>query len=277
MRSVIRQLQLVLLGIFLISGANATPIQWGDYTVPGVVTTSPGMHADQYGIVHNYQTNIDSQYMWYCGGLNTCSPSQGPNQVQFHQEFTVGSGFAYPQYWYGHGNLIDPNANPDIGERYALSIMADDYYALYINNQLVHYSWLNDGSGPNAPHFSDDPFSLTVTDLIGYLHNGQNVIDIIACNGNSGSNLPSAPSSTTDGGLDGCPNPSSYAYNWLLINGGFTKQDNTPGGTINANVYFISGDEDTSTFQVRAVPEPPLLGLLVVGFIGMAISKRRTR
>jgi hypothetical protein len=146
-----------------------------------------------------------------------------------------------------------------------------------VTNQLVHYSWLNDGSGPNAPHFSDDPFSLTVTDLIGYLHNGQNVIDIIACNGNSGSNLPSAPSSTTDGGLDGCPNPSSYAYNWLLINGGFTKQDNTPGGTINANVYFISGDEDTSTFQVRAVPEPPLLGLLVVGFIGMAISKRRTR
>src|SRR5690606_14125587 len=144
-------------------------------------------------------------------------------------------------------------------------------YALYINDQLVHYSWLNPGDdSENALHYSNKPFNLTLSDLEGMLRTGKNTIDIFTCNGVYASNSQFAPSPTVDGGLDGCQNPSSFFNNWLLVNGGFAVWD--PADKPVVKQYFISGDTDEQWpygFQGRAaIPEPPFWSLLVVGLIG---------
>jgi len=227
---------------------------------PGVVYTQGGMPADHYG--------LDADYMWNCGGAETCAPTQGPNRAIFEQTFNVQKNLPYPQFFYGTGavNPADPL------NRFALSVMADDYFAVYVNRKLLGWSWLNDGASANAPNFSDEPSNWTMAELFPFLVDGKNVIDIFACNGRTSDNLDQGkvPGATAEAGFAGCTTPSSYGNNWLLVQGGFVQQDNAPGGHVNGAVRFVSGngsDDNVHQTEFAVIPEPASIVLLLTGLV----------
>lgn len=246
-------------------------VAYADPILPGIVDTQGGMPADHY--------NLDADYMWNCGGADRCSPTQGPNRAIFEQTFTVQKNLPYPQFFYGTGavNEADPF------NRFALSVLADDYFAVYVNQKLLGWSWLNDGALPNEDHFSDRPLNWTMDQLMPFLVDGKNVIDIFACNGRRSDNTGpgKVPGATAAGGFAGCTTPSSYANNWLLVQGGFIQQDNAPGGHVNGDVRFVSGnasDDSEHQTQFVVIPEPSSMVLLLTGLLlGVGGSKKGRR
>jgi hypothetical protein len=121
--------KLLSVGLFLTVIAmqeNASAI----LTDPGIVTLGSGMtNPNPYG--------LNANYMWDCGGAETCPPTQGPNLAEFQLTFNYSTSGQGAVYSFGHGNVIDPSTDLAGNNRYALSIIADEYYALYINNSSV--------------------------------------------------------------------------------------------------------------------------------------------
>lgn len=203
-----------------------------DWDVPGVVTSS------SLSPVSDYMPNSGAEYMWYCGpSASTCDATSGATAVQFQMSFSLPAETGDRLYRYG-----------------SISIVADDYFALYINKKLVTESWLDDRNA--ATSINLDPYL-----LLGQTY----TIDIFACDGYKAAGKSAGV--TADGGFDGCANTEQRVNHWLLVDGTYTVEYNTPGGAVLAQADFRSGEY--SSWQVRAVPEPASGALVVFGLYGL--------
>jgi YVTN family beta-propeller protein len=162
----------------------------------------------------------DDMYTWYCDLSDQyCPPQSTYSRANFRQTFSLPQQQGYPLYKSG-----------------SISVIADDYYALYINDKLVGESWL------------DNKNAATTFDIANYMVLGQeNVVDIFVCDGYKSS---ATAGQTAAEGLNACTNATSRGNHWLLVSGGFQVEYNTPGGEILKSVSFRSGEP--SDWQVRA-------------------------
>lgn len=215
----------VLVGILTAIGigtVNAAPT-WTPFVPIGSISPlGPGMLP-----ASDYMSGAsDDMYTWYCDlSVNYCPPQSTYSRAHFRQTFTLPQQ-GYPLYTWG-----------------SISIAADDYFALYINNRLVGESWLDDKS--TATFFDN---------IADYMVLGQeNVIDIFVCDGDKGN---SSAGPTPDEGFHACTNAISRVNHWLLVSGQLQVEDNTPGGDILKTVSFRSGEP--SDWQARALIADPL-------------------
>ena len=200
-----------------------------DWEAPGVVTSSSLRPVSDY-------IPGSAEYMWYCSSsTGVCDATSGATAVQFQMSFSLPAQTGYQLYRHG-----------------SISIMADDYFALYINKVLVVENWL------------DDQNAATTINLDPYLLLGQTyTIDVFACDGYKAAGRSAGE--TADGGFDACVNVNQRGNHWLLVDGGYTVEEN--GGAVVANVHFASGE--FSSWQVRAVPEPASDALVAFGLAGL--------
>jgi hypothetical protein len=185
--------------------------------------------------------------MWYCSGADSCAVTDGPTRAAFQVQFDL------PQ-------MRRPQR---IGY---IDILADDYFALYINNQLVGYDWLdnrylNGSDVPTAVRYE-------IADLVPYLnYSGGNTITVFACDGHPPTPLRS-PGATTSGGFDGCPVPSARANHWLMVAGNILESENGGAGPYVGINSLASGANPP--WLATTVPEPaslPLAGLALAALI----------
>lgn len=199
-------------------------------------------------------------YIWYCGaGVESCPATSGPSQVVFKLVFDVPSaagGFKYDG---------------------AIGILADDYFALYVNDHLVGSSWLDDRflDGPGTTPYA---VSYAIADFQDYLQVGAaNEITIFACNGRPPTTrVP--PGQTTSGGWDGCPDPSQRLNGWLLVDG--IILGDSPGGVQFAQSlsgFMNEGISDSGWTVATTVPQPGTLLLLLSAMPAMLLALRSTR
>jgi hypothetical protein len=190
--------------------------------------------------------NSSAEYLWYCGqGVPSCRGDRGPTQVEFRNVFQM----------------------PALRSGYfaaSISLLADDYYALYVNGQLVGSNWLDDVLATTNP-------VADTYDIAGYLLSDiSNEIQVFACDGyppgtNATDRLP--PGATPSGGWAGCTTPSNRVNHWLLVDGSVVPTNsNFP-----TQLVSLRGAEG-SNWEVRAVPEPATLPLLLAA---VAILSRR--
>lgn len=196
-------------------------------------------------------------YIWYCGaGTETCPATSGPSRVVFKLAFdipTLAGDFAYDG---------------------AIGILADDYFSLYVNDHLVGYNWLDDRF-LNGPGTTPVAVQYEIEDFRDYLRAGTtNEITIFACDGYPPSpRVP--PGNTTDGGWDGCPDPSQRVNGWLLVDG-FLVGDSSSGQQFAQSLsgFVNEGISDSGWVVATTVPEPGTL-LLVLGALLPALLPRR--
>jgi hypothetical protein len=237
--------------------AQAAPIYYTDWATPGIVNFSSFQppHPDQV------IPNTDADYMWYCDPVTgpTCSGTNSfPNMVEFRYDFYLPGreDTGYPLY---------------LNDAY-LSIAADDYFALYVNGNLLTPNGVwHDDTGDHAT-----PFDLTNSLVTG----ANNEILIFACDGYPPT--PRVPPGTSPaGGWDGCPTPTERENNWLLTDGLINLVYNTPGGESVFRADLASGNSETLTvWEARGatmVPEPSTISLILFGAMGGLLLQRKRK
>ncbi|KKO47113.1 hypothetical protein WG68_00180 [Arsukibacterium ikkense] len=236
---------LVIAGGLFSAGASAGLI-YTPWTESSVVTFSNPPPASTEYIASG------PEYVWYCEPpLESCAgDATGPNMVHFRKTFTLP-----PQDFNGIQQYVWGN----------ITIMADDYFALFINGVFKGENWLDVN---NAATYFDIQQDL----ILGQV----NQIDIFACDGAPTAGLNAG--ATLAGGLNACRNSYPRVNHWLLIDGSYTVEDNVLGGTVNANGSFRSTDLWwISEWEVRAasIPEPGSLFLLGLGLCAFSARYQR--
>jgi len=221
-----------LMIIFFVPQANSAMTDW---TTSSTLTFEPYLSPPP---PDDIISGTSAEYMWYCqGNVTNCSGDQGPNQVEFRYQFTLPA------------NVFKPYVVANI------TLLADDYFSLYVNGALKGYQWLDDSTNATTP---------VSFDIASDLKLGQaNEILIFACNGYPPSPRISA-GSTPAGGWDGCTSPSTRFNNWLLVDGGITVSPDSGFGNPIYQTSLRSGEP--SNWEVRAVPEPSSILLIGLGF-----------
>ncbi|MDP2715475.1 PEP-CTERM sorting domain-containing protein [Rheinheimera sp.] len=245
----------------------ASTIYYTDWGSPGTLDFSalPPPPPDQV------IPGSSASYMWYCdqetpgpscdGSNNARDPDTNiqyvPNMAQFRYNFYL-PGIAdtgYPVY---------------LNDAY-LYVAADDYFALYVNGNLLTPNgvWLDD-TGPD--------YLATLFDLTSWLVTGENnEIFIFACDGYA-PNPRVQPGATPAGGWNGCTTPTDRLNNWLLTDGLINLVYNTPGGDTIFSADLASGNatDSPTVWQARGVlmvPEPGTISLSLLGAMGLMLMR----
>lgn len=234
-------------------GAQATTISYTGWASPGILSFSPTLPPESVPPDED-QVIPDTlaEYVWYCGptGAGCSGTNSYPNMVEFRYEFYLEDS------WEGNPLFIS--------DAY-LSIAADDYYALYVNGNLLT---------PNGVWHEDDPDTAKEYDLTSSLELGaSNEILIFACDGYPKSS-GAKPGVTPAGGWDGCK-PTDRVNNWLLTDGQIIVVYDYPDFDLASGYPF-------SNWEVRGatvVPEPSAVSLFLLGAMGGLLlhGKRKRR
>lgn len=183
--------------------------------------------------------------MWYCGdeNINSCEADTGPLLAAFRYQFA----FPVVERPYIYGDI---------------SIRADDYYSLYINNKLIGFNWLD---------LIDPQVGYDHYDISNYLKSGSaNEILIFACDGRLTDNSES-PGPIASNGWGSCTTPSLRGNHYLLVEGLVSQAGYS--GLATPTTFNLRGGEP-SNWQVSTVPEPGTLALILPA---MLLSFRLTR
>lgn len=232
-------LAVIVLGLAGSDPSPAAPLYWrdaGGYN-SSLSPLGPGMPA-----AADYIPALAGSgwYTWYCDPTAATCPAQSPfSTVRFFQFFSLPESSGYPTFLNGQ-----------------ISLVADDYFALYVNNALVGESWL------------DDRNAASTFDISSYLRHGTNFITIYACDGAStGLNAPSSRNDLPE--VRACANAFPRGNHWLLVNGKAAVTENTPGGRDLTTVFLQSYEGDWRVAVLVEVPEPGSLGLIFLGLVGL--------
>lgn len=190
---------------------------------------------DDYGVA--------GDLVWYCGDETepSCAcDAPMPTMVHFRKTFSLPD----PGDWYQWGYF---------------NIVADDYYALYINGVLKGENWLDVSNAATYYDFSSE-FNV-----------GQsNQIDVFACDG-----YPTAGShagTTLGGGFNACSNALPRVNSFVAMSGEFHLQSRSDDDYKFASVDFRSsgsGALDPFGWQVRAARSVPVPGSLFLMLLGL--------
>lgn len=254
-----RHLPKAALAILLAASAGAQA-SWTPWSKASAVYTSGLPVAGGTAEPSDISPDFSGPFVWYCGDAGHC-PDSLANQVQFHYRFDTRD-------W-------DPLAVDIHSLDYRL-IQADDFFAVYINGQLVPegFGWLDDT--PARADGLHDPVELSrsAADLVKL---GINDIDIIACDGSPASPRV-APGATLDQGLRSCMNAQDRVNKYLLFQLDVVLNSidpSVPGGANTITHHMIQAD---TTWDARAIPEPgsaPLLAAAAAAW--WATQRRRAR